>query len=140
MRALHIRLGFLTAAAAGMVGSISIAAAQSPANQRGEAKLAKTLEGRVPGKPVDCIQLHDIRSSRIIDGTAILYDTGNKLYLNRPSSGASSLDDNDVLVTDTHSPQLCSVDVVHLYDNASHMPDGFVGLGKFVPYTKPPKP
>lgn len=140
MFASSIRLSFLLAAAVGMTASASIAAAPSAANQRSEAKLAKALEGRTPGKPVDCIQLHNIQSSRIFNGTAILYDTGSKLYLNRPTSGASSLRDSDVLVTDTHSPQLCSIDIVRLYDNTSHMQDGFVGLGKFVPYTKPKKP
>ena len=52
-------------------------------------------------------------------------------------AGASWLNDNDVLVTDTHSSQLCSIDVVRLFDNASRMPNGSVGLGKFIPYTKP---
>jgi len=126
----------LIAAAAGMVASAGMAVAQPVGNSRGEAKLAKALEGRVAGAPVECIQLRDIRSSQIIDGTAIIYDTGARLYVNRPS-GASSLDDNDILVTNTHSSQLCNVDIVRLYDNASHIERGFVGLGKFVPYTKP---
>jgi hypothetical protein len=126
----------LTAAFLGLLAGTGAAVAHSSDKSQGEAKLAKALEGRMAGTPVDCIQLRDIRSSRIIEGTAILYDTGSTLYLNRPDSGASWLDDNDVLVTDTHSSQLCSIDVVCLFDNASRTPDGSAGLGKFVPYTK----
>jgi len=124
----------------GLLAGTGAAVAHPSDKSQGEAKLAQALEGRVAGTPVDCIPLRDIRSSRVIDGTAILYDTGSTLYLNRPDSGASWLDDNDVLVTDTHSSQLCSIDVVRLFDNASHTPDGSVGLGKFIPYSKPKNP
>jgi hypothetical protein len=127
----------LIAGCLGLIAGAGVAVARTPDNPRAEAKLAKALEGRVAGSPVDCIQLRDIRSTRIINGTAILYDTGTTLYLNRPESGASWLSDDDVLVTDTHSSQLCSIDIVRLFDNASRMPNGSVGLGKFIPYTKP---
>lgn len=106
-------------------------------NGRAEARLAKALAGHVAGKPVDCLQLRDIRSSRIIDRTAILYETsGGKMYVNRPRSGATSLDSGDIMITDTHSSQLCSIDIVRLYDSGARMQSGFVGLGKFVPYVK----
>ena len=105
----------------------------------GEAKLSKTLAGRVAGTPVRCINLRDIRSTTIIDRTAILYEVGNKIYVNRPDNGASSLDDDDILVTRTSMSQLCDVDTVHLVDRAGRFPRGFVFLGKFVPYSKPAK-
>ena len=105
--------------------------------ETGEAALAKEIEGRVPGKPVNCLFLRDIRSTRIIDGTAIIYESsGNLLYVNRPASGASSLNRNDVLVTSTSISQLCNVDIVRLYDMASRFQRGSVGLGDFVPYKK----
>ena len=111
--------------------------AHAAPRQTPEQKLAKALEGRVAGKPVDCIYLRDIRSSRIFDSTAILYElNGGTYYLNRPEGGAPSLDSGKVLVTDTHTPQLCSVDIVRLYDTNPWMQSGFVNLGKFVPYKK----
>ena len=121
-----------------LVGSLLFAcgAAQAAPDRTPEAQLAKALEGRVAGKPVDCIFLQSIRSSRIIDRTAILYDTGGTVYVNQPKSGASSLSRDNVLVTDTHSSQLCSVDIVKLYESGSRMQRGWVGLGPFVPYTK----
>lgn len=105
-----------------------------------EAKLAKALEGRTAGEPVDCIMQHEIRSSRIFDGVGILYELSNgTYYLNRPKSGASSLHWSNILLTDTHSNQLCSIDTVKLLDSSTRMQMGFVGLDKFVPYPRPRK-
>jgi len=101
-----------------------------------EAKLARILEGRVAGEPQDCIYLPRVRSSRIIDRTAIVYESGGTIYVNRPDSGASSLDDDDIQVTDVHGSQLCSIDIVRLHDRSSFFYSGFVGLGEFVPYRK----
>lgn len=116
-----------------------VIAAPANAAQRDtpEVKLQKILKGRVAGTPVDCITLSTITSSEIIDGKAIVYRSGNKIYVNEPRSGASSLSDDDVLVTRTSSSQLCSIDTVNLIDRSSRFPRGFVFLGKFVPYTKP---
>lgn len=114
-------------------------AGQEKAASSGEAKLAKVLEGRVAGKPVDCIQQRQIQSTQIYEGTAIAYQVGSTLYVNRPESGADALRWDPILVTDTHSSQLCSIDIVRLVDRNSHFQTGFVGLGKFVPYTKPKK-
>jgi len=102
-----------------------------------ETRIAKALEGRVAGKPVDCIQQHWIESSEIFEKTAILYKVGRTWYLNRPASGREFLDRDDVLVTNTHSSNLCSIDVVRLLDPGMLFPSGSLGLGRFVPYTKP---
>lgn len=114
-----------------------VAAPAEAARQTPAQRLAKAIDGRTAGKPVDCIYLRDIQSSQIIDNTAILYTVGRTVYVNTPASGANFLDSSDILVTDTHSPQLCSIDIVRLVDSSSRMPSGSVGLGKFVPYTKP---
>ncbi|MBD3761417.1 MAG: hypothetical protein IE929_11765 [Rhizorhabdus sp.] len=102
-----------------------------------EARIAKELSGRVAGKPVDCIPLHQIRSTEIFERTAILYKVGSTWYLNRPTSGANFLDRDDILVTDTRSPNLCSIDIVRLIDQGTRFPGGSIGLGSFVPYNKP---
>lgn len=101
-----------------------------------EAQLEKMLAGRVAGEPRDCIPLSTARSSTIIDGTAIVYRVGSTMWVNRPKGGASSLDDDDILVTKTIGSQLCSIDAVQLVDRTSHMYSGFVSLGEFVPYRK----
>jgi hypothetical protein len=99
-----------------------------------EAQLQKALAGRVAGERVDCISLRGVRSSRIIDRTAIVYDAGGTIYVNRPTSGRESLDSWDTLVTKTHSDRLCSIDTVTLYDSGLRMESGVVFLGDFIPY------
>jgi hypothetical protein len=123
---------------ASLLAALAVPAAAAPRD--GEADLAKAIAGRTAGKPVDCIQLRNIRSSRIIDRTAIVYEMNNgTIYVNRPRSGAESLDWTDVLVTETFTSQLCRIDVVKLYDTGIRMTTGWVGLDAFVPYTKPPR-
>ena len=108
-------------------------------NEAGEAKIATALAGRTPGAPVHCIYQRDIRSSQIIDRTAILYELNNgTIYLNRPS-GAEFLESNDALVTRSYSDELCNVDIVRLLDTTTRFEMGSVGLGDFIPYPKPPK-
>ena len=121
--------------AATTVLSLSVSADARP-RIAPEAKLAKMLDGRVAGEPRDCIFLPSIRGSRIIDRTAIVYDAGRTLWVNRPRSGAESLDDDDILVTNLHGSSLCSIDIVQLQDRYSNFYSGFVGLGEFVPYKK----
>ncbi|WEK45167.1 MAG: hypothetical protein P0Y56_08965 [Candidatus Andeanibacterium colombiense] len=102
-----------------------------------EAKLAIELKDRTAGEPVDCITQSNIRSAEIYDHTAILYEMRDGTrYVNRPASGLNLLDGFAVMVTDTHTPRLCSIDVVRLVDPGLHSPRGFVQLGKFVPWRK----
>ena len=124
----------LSILAAATVAAIP-AAATAREKPTPEAKLAKLLEGREAGKPVDCLPLSDTRDAKIIDKTAIVYGSGRVIYVNRPTN-ADSLDDDDIMVTKTISSQLCSIDVVQLQDRTSHMYSGFVSLGEFVPYRK----
>ncbi len=130
----------LTAAAlAALTLSLSTAA---PARERlrGEALVDKLVAGRVAGPPVDCIQLYNVRSTTIVDKTAILYDTGSVIYVNRPRGGADSLDDDDIMVTNLHSSSLCRIDIVNMQERTSFMYSGFVALGDFIPYRKVRQP
>lgn len=130
-----MRIGIAIAAATLALGA---AAQAAPGPERGEAKLNEILQGRVAGEPVDCLRLQNIRSSRIVDDTAILYTTTDgTIYVNRPRSGASTLDQWDVLVTRNFGSRLCSIDIVRLYSTSPWIQTGFVGLGEFVPYRKP---
>ena len=124
-------ISLFAAAALLSAGTLQAATPREP-----EAQLAKMLEGRSAGEPVKCINLSRVRSSKIIDDTAIVYDTGSTLYVNRPDSGRQSLDQWDILVTKTHSSELCSVDTVQLYDASARMQTGVVFLGEFVPYKR----
>ncbi len=101
----------------------------------GEQKLAKLLEGREAGSPVNCISTFNTRDVTVIDKTAIVYDTGSTIYVNRPQN-PDVLDDDDILVTQLHSSQLCRLDTVRMHDRTQGWSRGFVGLQDFVPYKK----
>jgi len=132
---MRITIALLAGALLATSGAAQAATTQA---EKSAAALAHAIEGRVAGEPVDCLNLRDIRSTRIIDRTAIVYETnGGRLYVNHPRAGGNFLDKWDVLVTDVHNSQICSIDIVRLYDPMTRMQTGFVGLGKFVPYTKP---
>ncbi len=131
-----LKLFALGAALAMLAGTTS---ANARPKLTGEQELADMLKDRVAGKPVDCINLSTVSSSVIIDKTAIVYQSGSTYYVQRPRSGAETLDRDDVLVTRLTSSQLCSIDTVQLHDRSGGLWRGFVGLDKFVPYTRPPK-
>lgn len=121
----------LTAAA--MLVVPAVATARDTPDQ----ELAEMLAGRVAGEPVNCIDPTWNASSTIIDGKAIVYRVGSKLYVNTPRSGAENLRDDDILLTRIWGSRLCSIDNVQLIDRNARFPRGFVILDKFVPYTKP---
>jgi hypothetical protein len=118
------------------IGLAFTATATSAQRPDREAQLERALEGRVAGEPVDCITLSRIRGTRIIPDTAIVYEVGNVLYVNRPRAGARSLDESDTLVSRPFSNRLCSIDTVQLYDTSARMTHGVVFLGDFVPYRR----
>lgn len=126
-----LTLGCVVAILAGAV------VAEARPRLTGEQELAEMLKDRVPGKPVDCIDLPMVSSSTVIDKTAIVYQLGSTYYVQRPANGADQLDRDDILVTRLTTSDLCSIDTVQLHDRASGIWRGFVSLAKFVPYTRP---
>jgi hypothetical protein len=122
-----------------LTGSLLLSAAPVGAAPRvdPEERLARAIGGRVAGEPVRCLSLSKVRSSRIIDGIAIIYRAGGTLYVNRPRAGAESLDRWDGIRPLPIASRLCSVDVVELYDSSAGRDSGSVVLGDFVPYRKP---
>ena len=129
---------FAKIAAAALCATTLVAAPNAFARPRltPEQQLSKLLAGRVAGEPVDCISLYPTQHSQVIDKTAIVYESGGTLYVNRPDN-PRDLDSDDILVTNLRgTSQLCSVDVVNLRDRTSFFYNGFVSLGKFVPYRR----
>ena len=102
-----------------------------------EQRLAQAVEGRDRGEAVKCIALHRADHGQVIRDTAILYRSGSTLYVNRPRSGADSLNEWDILLTRTFSSRLCSGDVVEMIDSTTGSMRGLVFLGDFVPYKRP---
>jgi hypothetical protein len=123
-----------------MAGALLLGAAAAQAERPDrEAELARELEGRVAGEPVDCIDTYRLRSSRIIQDTAIIYDAGSTIYVNRPRAGTEALNRWDAMLTRLPSTRLCSIDTVQMIDTTTRMQTGVVFLGEFVPYRRAPQ-
>lgn len=132
-----MRTLLLSLAVIALAGAVP-AAARPSLQERGEADLAKQLDGLVPGKPVDCVALSRIDGSTIIDGTAIVYRGLGTVWVNRPR-GAEMLREDDLPVQFVYGSQLCRLDRIKLLDRSTRMERAFVGLSDFVPYTRPGK-
>jgi hypothetical protein len=130
----------LAAAAMAVSGSLAVPAYAGDGHkqttaEKGEAKLAKLLEGRTAGTPVNCISAFNSSDVQVIDETAVVYKTGKTIYVARPTN-PKQLRRDDILVTKRTGSQLCSNDSMHTVDRTGGFPTGPVFLDDFVPYTK----
>lgn len=119
------------AAAAGLAATPL--AAERPT---GEERLARLLEGRTAGDPKGCITTLGNKSLTVLDKTALVYKSGDKVWVNRTVNPAD-IDDDDILVIKRFSgSSLCRQDVITLADRATGMFSGVLFLEDFVPYEK----
>ena len=131
MRKLMTAIVFASLAMAG--GAVS---AKQTMAERGEAKLAKMLAGREAGKPVSCIPNMPTPNLTVIDRTALVYDSGSTIYVNR-TQDPRWISQNNILVSKpTNASQLCKMDTVYTMDRTTHMRGGAVLLEDFVPYKR----
>jgi len=123
----------VTAASLALAGCVHDRAA---ADDRGEARLAAMLAGRVAGEPRSCVSAYDSSRLQIIDRTAVVYDAGSTIWVSRPSD-PRSLDTRDIVVIERTGSQLCKQDVIRTVDRTGGFATGVIFLGDFVPYTRP---
>ncbi|MBX7458552.1 hypothetical protein K3152_09870 [Qipengyuania sp. 1NDH17] len=101
---------------------------------RGEAELQEMLEGRIAGEPERCIRTTRSRSLTKIDDTALVYRSGDTIWVNR-TRNPNAIDDNDYLVIRKFSGNsLCRSDQITTYSRAGNFYSGFIVLDDFVPY------
>lgn len=124
----------LLAGAALALSGAAAASAETLA-QKGEAKLARMLEGRVAGEPVSCISATQSHRLEVIEHVGIVYDAGKTIYVSRPTE-PKSLGPWDVPVIERFGSQLCKTDVIRTVDRSNGFYTGPVFLNAFVPYTK----
>jgi len=126
----------IAAGAALALTGTAAAASGSGTNAKGEARLARMLEGRTAGAPVSCIDTMRSNKMEVIDGVAVVYDAGKTIYVARPTD-PRMLGRSDALVIDRFSPsRLCVQEAMKTIDRYDHFHTGVVFLRSFVPYTK----
>lgn len=117
------------------IAAMAIAMPASAAHETGEAKLAKMLEGRAAGAPVECLSTFQRRNLEVVDHTALVFKDGDTYYVNRPA-GVNFLSWDDVPVFKIWGSEVCSKDMVQLRDSSNWMPGATIVLDKFVPYKR----
>ena len=122
----------LTGAALVLAGSTAALARNAEQN---EAKLARMLEGRTAGEPVNCISALQSNRIEVIEHVGIVYDAGNTIYVARPTD-PRQLGRDDVVVINRFGGQLCTSDVIRTVDRYQGYTTGAVFLDRFVPYSK----
>ena len=127
---------------AAMIGALALAgcaANADPQNRRqaaAERDLAKALEGRVAGKPQDCISASFAGGPQIIDNNTVLYREGRRLWVNDLRGSCPGLDDDDILIVEIHGSQICRNDKFRANERGSVVPGPYCLFGQFTPYEK----
>lgn len=124
----------LIAAMALTVGATAMAQDSAPMSPA----LAKALEGRVPGKPENCIWNSRGTSPDIVDDRNILYrQSGARIWRNELADKCTPMRDNDYLVIESYGDQICKFDRFRVVNRNSGAPSAYCILGSFTPYDKP---
>lgn len=120
---------------AGLSAAATIPARAETIAERGEARLARMLEGRTAGEPVMCINAPRSTKLEVIERVGVVYDAGKTLYVARPSN-ANALGNNNALVIERLGSQLCATDMTRTFDRYQGNITGAIFFDKFVPCTK----
>lgn len=126
----------LIAAAALVFAGATVQSADKPTRaEKNEARLAQMLEGRTAGTPVTCIPAFQSSKLQVIEGVAMVYGSGDTLYVARPTK-PDSMRWDDIVVINRFGGQLCHTDIIRTVDRMSGFMTGVLFLDKFVPYKK----
>jgi hypothetical protein len=105
------------------------------------AATAKPVPPATPaGKPVDCLNLQDIRETRVRDDRTIdFYANGGKTYRNTLPYKCSGLGFDQAFAYKTSINRLCSVDTITVLQQGGQSRGPTCGLGSFQPVTGLPR-
>lgn len=119
-----------------LLGCVAGAATSRPLKPEQEAKI------RPAGKPENCIQLHNIRETRVRSDRVIdFYMNGNRVYRNQLPHSCPQLGFEERFLYKTSLSQLCSVDIITVLTGSGPglMQGASCGLGKFQPVSGAPR-
>lgn len=102
----------------------------------GEERLARMLEGRVAGEPLDCIRTRPSESALTIQDTAYVYGRGKTIYVQQ-TRHPEDIDRNDIVVIQRfNGTRLCRLDLATTIDRNTGFFTGNVQFDQFIPYTR----
>lgn len=109
-----------------------------PLTEKQSITLAKQLDGKVAGEPVNCISDYNATNMIRVSDNILLYRvSGNLVYQNNLRYSCPGLGrDNDIVVSEQFGGQKCRGDLIRLVDRTSGIQGPACSLGEFVPYRK----
>jgi hypothetical protein len=94
--------------------------------------LAQSKADKYLGKRTLCLDLVNIRNTRILDDQTILFSTyGEKVYINRLPASCFDLRNSDAFSYETSLDRLCRQDIIEVVENPPGQ-GSKCGLGKFI--------
>jgi hypothetical protein len=121
--------------AGAVVALTGTAASADSLTEKGEARLARMLEGRVAGEPASCISAFNSNRVQVIEHVGIVYDNGGTIWVAR-AKDPKVLGRWDVPIFQRYGSQLCTTDVLRTVDRSDGHFTGALFLHDFVPYTR----
>jgi hypothetical protein len=106
---------------------------------RAQEDLRRELAGKVPGRPVDCLQSSRSGDMQVVDDNTILFKEGSRTYVQSPVGGCRPLGSGQYTLV-THSfggMGLCRGDIARVVDLTGGFTVGSCTLNAFVPYERP---
>jgi hypothetical protein len=124
----------LSGALVALVAVLGMSAEARPLKRAEEARI------KPAGKPIKCITIRAIQSSRVRDDRTIdFYMSGDRVYRDRLPRRCPGLGTEEMFSFTTDMPQLCYVDTITVLHGPSKTRGANCGLGHFQPITGAPR-
>jgi hypothetical protein len=102
-----------------------------------EVELAAELRDYQPsGTAISCVPLRDLGGNRSAGQGAVIFGSGNRVWVNRPPAGCPVIRHGRTVTLRTTGSQLCRGDIINVVDPVSGINYGSCGVGDFEPYTR----
>lgn len=132
-----MRAAVLAVLALALAGCASSPEQVAKAKAADAAELAQALDGRLPGKPSECIDAARADGPQVI-GQTLLYRDGARIWRTEAVGECPSLYGDPVLIAEVYGGQLCRNDRFRTVERGGpSIPSGYCRFGDFTPYTKP---
>lgn len=122
--------------AALLLGACATPQQQAETQARGERQLARALEGRVAGKPENCLPTGFTDGPQVIGDSLVYRQSGKRLWRTQVRDRCPFLREDQIVVSILYGTQACRNDRFRLIDRGSQIPSGDCTFGEFVPYDK----
>ncbi|KQM34110.1 hypothetical protein [Sphingomonas sp. Leaf10] len=122
--------------AALLLGACATPQQQAETQAKRDQLLAKTLEGRVAGKPENCLPTGFIDGPQVVGDSLIYRQSGKRLWRTQVRDRCPFLRDDQIVVSILYGTNVCRNDRFRLVDRGVPIASGDCTFGDFVPYDK----